>query len=160
MSLSEFKIGAQCRLSSIMKHSSALQSVIWAYGPNPNGHGNSLAKAGASISIHWDGPSSSLPWDGPSSSLPAIAKTCNAQYHKWRRHISLSLPNFQVFPVSLEKFSRPMRSELFSLRCRGHIHLLSSYRHRISRKSFSCSACRHFTGSQSSPAWLSCLWVS
>ena len=95
-----------------------------------------LAKAGASL------PTDAIPCPLP----PVVAKVRYSQYHYWRRHISHSHLNFQVFKVSSEELllSRPIRCELPRLRCHGHSLLLSSYLHMISGKENSaCSACGH-----------------
>ena len=73
----------------------------------------------------------------------AIAKTCNAQYHKWRRHIGHYHLNCQVLLISPEKSPTPMLCNLSSLRCHGRNLLLSSYRHWITCKNSSLSTCRH-----------------
>ena len=75
--------------------------------------------------------------------FPAIVKTCNAQYHKWRRHIGHYHFNCQVLLISPEKSPTPMLCNLSSLRCRGRNLLLSSYWHWITCKNSSLSTCRH-----------------
>ena len=83
---------------------------------------------------------------GAVSSPPVVAKVRYFQYHNWRRHISHFYMNHQVPEVSSKKLLllRPIRCELYRLRCHGHSLLLSSYLHRISPKENSaCSACGH-----------------
>ena len=95
-----------------------------------------LAKAGASL------PTDAIPC--PLSTV--IAKIRYLLYHNWRRHISHSYLNYQVPKVSSEELllSRLICCKFFLLRCHGHILLLFSYLHRISRKENSpCSACGH-----------------
>ena len=95
-----------------------------------------LAKTGAFL------PTDAIPCPLP----PVIVKIRYSQYRNWRRHISHFHLNFQVHEVSSEELllSRPIRCELFRLRCHGHSLLLSSYLHRISRKENSaCTACGH-----------------
>ena len=101
-----------------------------------NENANIIAKAGASQ------PTDAIPCPLP----PVVAKVRYSQYHYWRRHISHSYINHQVSEVSSEKLllSRPIRCELFRLRCHGHSLLLFSFLRRISRKENSvCSACGH-----------------
>ena len=80
----------------------------------------------------------------PSPSVEA--KVRYSQYHNWRRHISHFYMNHQAPEVSLEELllSRSIRCKLSGSHCHGHILLLPSYLHTISRKeNFACSACGH-----------------